>query len=248
MINPRALFPTVTVFISFIITILCLFAGTQKNFLENVDLLTLYTPEGSTDSSAHDFYSVHIMSYCQGTLGASDPSAGVTRNVTDCSHRKILFSFDPTQEWPEVSHGPELEWPRVISDDFHAFRMTTRSMAVLYCIGVGAMGAALLVKVWTAIAPRAGQGKIECGFIMLGSLSVSVASIIATVIAFEFVALINAHGKGSNVSAKYGEKLLGMTWAAVGLLLVSSVACFVNVFVRGPAPPPPMEKEMDIEG
>ena len=107
------------------------------------------------------------MSYCQGTLGASDPSAGVTRNVTDCSHRKILFSFDPTQEWPEVSHGPELEWPRVISDDFHAFRMTTRSMAVLYCIGVGAMGAALLVKVWTAIAPRAGQGKIECGFIMV---------------------------------------------------------------------------------
>lgn len=63
----------------------------------------------------------------------------------------------------------------------------------------------------------------------------------------EFVALINAHGKGSNVSAKYGEKLLGMTWAAVGLLLVGSVACFVNVF-RRPAPPPPMEKEMDIEG
>ncbi|CAG8933309.1 unnamed protein product [Penicillium salamii] len=243
----KRIFPTITVFIAFIITILCLFAGTQKNFLENVDLLTLYTPEGSTDSTAHDFYSVHIMSYCQGTLGATDPGAKVTRNVTECSHRKILFSFDPTQEWPDVSHGADLEWPRVISDDFHAFRMTTRSMAVLYSIGVGAMGAALLVKFWTAVAPRAGQGLFECGFMVLGTLTVNVASIIATVLAFEFVDLINAHGKGSNVSAKYGEKLLGMTWAAAGLLLVGSAACFVNVFVRRPAAP--IEKALDdMEG
>lgn len=76
------------------------------------------------------------------------------------------------------------------------------------------------------------------------------ASIIATVIAFEFVALVNAHGEGSSVSAKYGEKLLGMTWAATGLLLVGSVACFVNVFVRAQTPTQSAEAtpEKDIEG
>lgn len=68
----------------------------------------------------------------------------------------------------------------------------------------------------------------------------SIASIIVTVIAFEFVALINAHGDGSNVSARYGEKFLGMTWAAAGLLLAGSIASFINVFVR---PPPPVEEE-----
>jgi hypothetical protein len=67
----------------------------------------------------------------------------------------------------------------------------------------------------------------------LGALSISIASIIATVIAFEFVALINAHGDGSNVSAQYGQKFLGMTWASTGLLLVGSISSFVNVFVRG---------------
>jgi hypothetical protein len=67
----------------------------------------------------------------------------------------------------------------------------------------------------------------------LGALSISIASIIATVIAFEFVALINAHGDGSNVSAQYGEKFLGMTWASTALLLVGSISCFLNVFVRG---------------
>ena len=58
--------------------------------------------------------------------------------------------------------------------------------------------------------------------------------------------MINAHGKGSNVSAKYGDKFLGMTWAATGLLLLGSIACFINVFVRNTvavAEAPPKEEE-----
>lgn len=78
----------------------------------------------------------------------------------------------------------------------------------------------------------------------LGSLVLSIASIIATVIAFEFVALINAHGEGSDVSASYGEKFLGMTWAAAALLLAGSVASFINVFVRGlPVAEEPVPKD-----
>lgn len=80
----------------------------------------------------------------------------------------------------------------------------------------------------------------------LASLSISIASIIATVLAFEFVALINAHGDGSNVSARYGEKFLGMTWASTGLLLAGSIASFINVFVRGyeePVAPIPKDEE-----
>ncbi|KAJ5143807.1 uncharacterized protein N7515_002594 [Penicillium bovifimosum] len=255
MLDFKRLFPTVAGFIAFILTLLCLFAGTQRNLLDDADLLTLYTPSGSTgiagstDTLSHDFYSVHLMSYCQGTLGTTDPSAGVTRNVTSCSNRTILFSFDPMQAWPKASstHGPELEWPRVISDDFHAFSTTSRAMAVLYCMGIGAMGAALLVQVWTSLAPRNGQGLFEFGFLTLGFFTVSIASIIATVIAFEFVALINAHGKGSNVSASYGGQFLGMTWAATGLLLVGSAASFVNVFVRQAASPSAAIAK-DIEG
>jgi ABC-type polysaccharide/polyol phosphate export permease len=47
------------------------------------------------------------------------------------------------------------------------------------------------------------------------------------------VALINAHGDGSNVSARYGDKFLGMTWASTGLLLVGTLASFMNVSIRG---------------
>lgn len=48
------------------------------------------------------------------------------------------------------------------------------------------------------------------------------------------------------MSAKYGDKFLGMTWAATGLLLLGSIACFINVFVRNTvavAEAPPKEEE-----
>ncbi|KAJ5320105.1 hypothetical protein N7508_000388 [Penicillium antarcticum] len=251
LIDFKALLPTITAFIAFIITILCLFAGTQKDFLDGADLLTLYTPSATpstTQNVAHDFYSVHIMSYCSGELGTTDPSAGVTRNVTTCSNRTILFAFDPTQAWPkEVTHGAELDWPRVIADDFHAFRMTSRAMAVLYCISVGVLGAVLIGRVFGTVKPWGGMGFFEFGGLIFGSSSLTIASIIATVLAFEFVSLVNAHGEGSNVSASYGEKFLGMTWAAVGLLLAGSVASFVNVFIRTRAAPA-FAVEKDIEG
>ena len=108
------------------------------------------------------------MSYCQGNLGSGSKSAA--HNVTECSSRTILFSFDPTEAWPkEITHSSELDWPRVISDDFNAFRITSQSMAVLYCIGVGAMGLVLLVRASSVVAPRAQTGLFEFGFLVVSA-------------------------------------------------------------------------------
>lgn len=111
------------------------------------------------------------MSYCQGTLGPLPPGATDlygTRNVTDCSNRTILFAFDPTAAWPnEVTHGPELDWTRVISDDFNAFRMTSQAMAVLYIIGVGTVGTVLLVQVVSIATRKAQYGIFEFGLLVV---------------------------------------------------------------------------------
>lgn len=72
------------------------------------------------------------------------------------------------------------------------------------------------------------------------------------VIAFQFVHLINSHGRESGVSAIYGEQFLGMTWAAVGLLLVGSVTSLMFVLVDhgrpGPGYVPPVEHDGQREG
>lgn len=131
--------------------------------------MQLYTPAENSEA-VQNFYSVHVMSYCQGTLSSAEPGApGVSRNVTECSKQTILFAFDPTQAWPEeITQGPELSWPRVISDDFRAFRVTSQAMAVLYIIGVGATGFALFARASMFITRKTQSGLFEFGFLVVG--------------------------------------------------------------------------------
>ncbi|KAJ5485188.1 hypothetical protein N7539_005176 [Penicillium diatomitis] len=233
-------------FVAFVVILCCLFAGTTPRALDSVNLLRLYTPEGNSISSPHDFYSIHVMSYCQGIInampaGTTDPFGSL--DIRSCSNRTVLFSFDPTIAWPRnLTHGAQLQWPRVISDDFRAFQMTSRAMAVIYSVGVGAIGAVLVVKILALSVPRLPLGVFDVGFMLLSTLCIGIASVIANVLAFELVQLINAHGDGSNVYAQYGGKFLGMTWASTALMVLGTWFSFSNAFSRGQEPAPASEE------
>lgn len=115
------------------------------------------------------------MTYCQGILESAEPGeASVSRNVTQCSDRTIPFAFNPTEALEaEISHGPTLDWPRVISDDFHAFQTTSQAMTVLYIIGLGATGFALFARASSFISAKAQSGLFEFGFLVVSHKSSS---------------------------------------------------------------------------
>lgn len=52
MLDLKGIFPAVTAFIAFLITLLCLFAGTQKNLLDNADLLTVRSRPTTTENTS----------------------------------------------------------------------------------------------------------------------------------------------------------------------------------------------------
>ncbi|THC96987.1 hypothetical protein EYZ11_003543 [Aspergillus tanneri] len=202
------LLPMVTAFVAFILSILCLFAGTQTNLLGAVDIFTLYTPTVGKHKGANDFYSMHVMSHCEGVREEEK------NHVKNCSKRSMLFSFNPSKVLSEETGNTspsDLGWPRAITEDFHAFSVTSQSLGVFYCIGLGFAGLVILERL--------------C-FVMI-----SIASIITTVIAFQFVNLINYHGEEAGVTAKYGSQFLAMTWAAAGLLMVGSVTSLADVLL-----------------
>ena len=66
-------------------------------------------------------------------------------------------------------------------------------------------------------------------------------------IAFQFVNLVNYNGKHSGVTARYVNQFLGMTWAAVGLLLVGGIASLLLVLVDRSRPDPRIEPEAEPE-
>jgi hypothetical protein len=87
-------------------------------------------------------------------------------------------------------------------------------------------------------------------FLQLGFIALGTSSAIATVISLKFVDLINRHGQNIGVSASRGEKFLGMTWAAVGLLLIAIFISLVMVVAGGQAaaaPPPADEPAKEPE-
>ena len=97
----------------------------------------------------HDFYSVHLMDFCEGFFEPgpiANATVNPTKNVTDCSNRTAGFTFDPqaaiqSQLKPGVSLD-DVKWPKEVEDGVRAAETAVNAMFVLYCIGVGFAGLA----------------------------------------------------------------------------------------------------------
>lgn len=120
------------------------------------------------------------MSYCEGFLNSEGQ-----KNLTGCSTRSMLFSFDPSEvlleETGNTTSLTSLGWPSAISDDFRAFKVTNQSMGVFYCMGVGLAGLVILERLYFMLFRKTRQSAIELASLLvscpLGDGDVSSAEI-----------------------------------------------------------------------
>ena len=99
----------------------------------------------------HDFYSAHIMDFCEGYYEPG-PLANATvtpsKNVTDCSNSTSGYNFDPQAILQsQLKSGvtlDDLHWPKELEDAIQAAETAVKAMFVLYCIGVAFAGLAFL--------------------------------------------------------------------------------------------------------
>ena len=99
----------------------------------------------------HDFYSWHILDYCEGYYTPSaiaNATSNPAKNVTHCSNQTTFFHFDPTavlqKELKTGVNLTELKWPQAIEDVVQAVEVASNAMFVLYCIGIATAGVAVL--------------------------------------------------------------------------------------------------------
>jgi SUR7/PalI family len=190
-----------------------------------------------------DFYSAHLMDYCQGSFTPGPvPNATLSRgsihkNVTSCSNRTAMFSFDPTaalQATLNETHTgvtlSDLHWPSDIENGVRALRFAVRAAFVLYCISIGFCFLSLIASsFWTSACSRGGRGVVALEILLafLAFLSLGIASGIMTAVGVKGASIINKYGHEIGVSANWGGRFMGMTWAATGLMLVASICgCF----------------------
>lgn len=199
-----------------------------------------------------DFYSAHLMTFCEGDFkpNAKDPKA--KEEVTACSKRKAFYNFDPTaiieSKLPKGLSLSDIKWPDQITNGVRAINVASRAMFFFYLIGIAAAGIGMIGAVFGLLAyehkvalANLGVNSVstfeklsplwltnsQLGFICLG-----LASAIATFVIFRATQAVNEFGGDIGLAADRGTAFLGMTWTATILMLLATVG-WVGEFMMG---------------
>lgn len=193
------------------------------------------------DLGLHDFYSAHILDYCEGYYEpGSVPNAtlsrsSIHRNVTSCSNKTAMYTFDPRttlqQELNKTGHSninlTELDWPSKVDEGLHALRIASKAVFVLYCIGIGFVGVATVFALLSIFFEGRLSSFVNVLIDLLAFVAIGLASAIVTAVIDKAAHTINKYGNDIGISADKGSKFLILTWVATAAMLVASMVwCF----------------------
>lgn len=175
-----------------------------------------------------DFYSAHMLDYCEGFY---TPDANVSRtdagkNVTACSATGTQFSFNVTEILQkQLVHGVGLSDLGFDSNRIHdALELVQKILLAavgLYIAGIALTGLSFLTGIWSLV----GSGAADVGNSVLAFLAFLIlmaASALATAVISKAVDAVNEF-RSIGIVAYKGTAFLGMTWTAVGLMLLATV-------------------------
>lgn len=108
----------------------------------------------------HDFYSLHLLDYCEGYYEPgpvmNETNGNPSKNTTRCTDPTPFAEFNPTailqSELRPGINLSDLQWPSEVEDAVETFTIAMRAMFVLYCIGLGFAGLSIIGALITFFA------------------------------------------------------------------------------------------------
>jgi hypothetical protein len=131
----------------------------------------------------------------------------------------------------ELEIGPlhlnlsDIDWPSDIQDGLNTLNSALDATFVLYAIAIAASGCAIIAALVALFLH--GSRLISLGNWGLATISFAaflIASIIITVVQIKAVNLINKYGNDIGAYAYKGQKYLILTWVAMALMFLASMA------------------------
>lgn len=185
----------------------------------------------------HDFYSAHILTFCEGYyVPGSVPNATIKpgtihKNVTHCSNKTAMAHFDPakeiSQELNESTNGfidlSSVQWPDDIQDALNALKVAQKAVFVLYCLAIGFIFLAMVASAMGIFFNGWMSALINIAGDVLAFLTIMIASALVTFIAQRATQFINKHGDEIGVRASRGNKFLALTWSTTGLMFLAAL-------------------------
>ncbi|KAI9815396.1 MAG: hypothetical protein M1832_005466 [Thelocarpon impressellum] len=184
-----------------------------------------------------DFYSVHLMTFCEGSFTPNETVRGAKRNVSECSAKRAMYSFDPraivqAELKTGVSLVDDLKWPAEIDDGIRALRTAFRAMFVVYVIAIILAGGLILTSAAGVFSSSRLFAVMNTVVALMAFFALGVASAIAHALVVKASNVINDNGADIGLAAIRGRKFLAMSWAGTALLL-SAFFAWVGASLEG---------------
>ncbi|KAI0890192.1 uncharacterized protein GGS22DRAFT_194366 [Annulohypoxylon maeteangense] len=209
------------------------------------DIIGDIADELSKELGISQWYSLHVMTACEGNFAPNATSQGAWYNTTNCTAQSPGVHLNLTALiQKELSAGPlklnasKLPIPSKIQEAIDYLNSFLLATFTLYALGAGLSGLSFLSSIVALTLSRRSPNPItpavsaiNITLTALATLALALASAIATAIAKKGVQEINDAGDGVGISAVEGSKLMVVSWVAFAVMLAATafwgLACWV---------------------
>ncbi|KAI9800808.1 MAG: hypothetical protein M1825_003591 [Sarcosagium campestre] len=179
-----------------------------------------------------EFYSLHLMNYCEGTYTPTPTDEDAKKNVTYCSKQKANFDFNLTQILDEQLNTDinidDLGLTDDINNGLNLLRTAVKGTFIVYCIGIALTGLCILLSLFGIFSESRVAASVNFTLFLISFIFLGVAAGIITSGAVKGTNTINKYGEDVGLAAYRSNKLLGMAWAAAALMLVGALTWLVS--------------------
>jgi hypothetical protein len=193
----------------------------------------------SEELGISQWYSLHLMTACEGNFAPNATAPGAWYNVTNCTDARAGFQFNLSGVLDhELSVGPldlnlaDLKLPDAIQEAVDYLNKFLLGIFVITCIGAGFAGLAFLVCIAevsmsfrpsSSASASSGRGRALIQVILSGlsALALMIAAAMITGVAEKGKSEINDKGGDVGISAHAGTKLMIVSWVAFAVMFVA---------------------------
>ncbi|EKD15368.1 SUR7 protein [Drepanopeziza brunnea f. sp. 'multigermtubi' MB_m1] len=166
----------------------------------------------------NQWYSLHMLNWCQGNYKPNATAEGASKNITSCTNRTAFLS--------------DINWPDDINRGLDALNAAFNAVFILYAIGIAAAGLAII---GSAAAFFLEDSRLisfgNCGLASLSFSALCITSSLVTYVQTKAVNIINKYGNAVGAYADRGGKYMAITWVAVVVMFLAAITWVVDFFI-----------------
>ncbi|KAI1281153.1 actin cortical patch SUR7/pH-response regulator pali [Xylaria sp. FL0933] len=181
-----------------------------------------------------EWYSLHIMTVCEGMFSPNASAPGAWYNLTNCTAQQPGVKLNLSEILDhEIKAGPldlninQIPIPDSVQNAIDTVNDALLALLVFYALASGLAGLSFLVSLATLLLFRKKVHMLivwaNIAISGLGAFVLLIGSAIITYVNNKGVAEINKAGKDVGISGIRGSKLITISWVSFGLMLAISL-------------------------